>query len=387
MARKKSTPRKTTKKTAKRRKLTSTKKRKNVTRDMRPKKKIMVTSSNASHHAVRANPFSSATSQPKIPDGVFTSSLSRRLQNVVEIKNANGSLGQNIMHIFMAPTLGIPVTVLNSVDGSQKRGSSSVDPSFIGFPNQTIKLHCVQGGAAQMPPVADSPLVLANMSGFSQWRIVSQGLRLELNNTDEENDGWYECCRFNWNRNPEALCLTGITGTVADKNLGYAPEPLSLYHEYGNMAMVEQPGYCNGSLKDLQKVEFTLHPQSTTHDPVLCTDKIEMLEHDSDGDVWYNNQEKVLKHRATAASNVSMAQAVDPNMDWIYIRLHCRTNNTGGNTNGSKIIANLIQNLELNFSPDSDLAVFQTMNKMDPKTAKVADAINNNPDGARRRRK
>lgn len=384
MARSKSLPRKSAKRRPIRRRVSPKKRKRPTTRntDVRPRKKVVKASSNTAHHAVRMNPFSSATAQPKIPDGILTSSLSRRCQNVLEIQNANGTLGQQIMHIFFAPTLGVPLTVLNSVGGFLKRSTSPVQPQFVGFPGQSIGFNTIQGGP-KFPANAGQNVVLQNQCGFSKWRVVSQGLRMELNNTAEEDDGWFEVCRFNWNRNPETLCLVPIDGSTTDTTLGYAPEPVSLWSEYSSMAMVEQPGYKTGVLKDLKNLEFKLLPQSATHEPVNLSDKIEMV----DGtDLFFDTTEKTYDHRATAPSVQSMNQGCDPNMDWIYIRLHCRTNN-GNSSNGSKLITNVIQSLEMAYTPDSDFATFQTINKLDPKTSKVADQMNNNLDGFHRRRK
>ena len=345
-------------------------------------KKRQPVSGAQSHHAVRMRPFSNATSQPKIPDGSLTSSLSRRLQNVVQISNANGTLGSNIMHMIFAPTLGVPIAIANTVNGATYRGLSSVDPSFIGFPNQTVGFEASIGPNfnPSWPLDVGQTLNLTNTSAFSKWRIVSQGLRMELNAVDDENDGWFEVCRFNWRNDNEDLVITSLDNSLTDNKVGFAPSP-NVPHLF-DMAMVEQPGYKTGLLKDIKKYEFMLHPQKGDHDPV----NLEHINSIKEGvDCVRDSNTKYTRLNNTSNSSNLKNQVVDHNMDWIYIRFHPRNATAPGG--GSKLIVNAIQNLEIAFDPQSDFAAFQTLNKADKKVAAITDSINNNPDGMNRRRK
>lgn len=384
MARSKSTPRKRAPVSRKRnrvsRRKTSVKRKFTPSKDttLKPRKKMVREGGSAAHHAVRMKPFSNATSQPKIPDGALTSSLSRRLQNVVQIQNENGPLGSDIMHMIFAPTLGVPLTIINTVDGTTKRGTTNTRPQFIGFPGQNVFLSQNSGA---WPPAPAASFSIQNESGFSKWRVVSQGLRMELDAVDDENNGWFEACRINWRNDNVDLCLTGLDGTTSDTNgLGVAPNP-----EQNNLftiPMVEQNGYKTGLLKDIHKYEFMLHPQKTDHDPVDITLFRSIVE---GTDVNRDTANNILRFRNTAAATQLKNETVDMNMDWIYIRFHPRDATAAGG--GSKLIVNAIQNLEFAFDPSSDFAAFQTTNKLDPKHAKVADTINNNSDAYGNRRK
>lgn len=379
MVKRKSTPRRKVARKTKRRTASSSKKTtKTVSRS------VTKSGSNTAHHAVRMQPFSGATSQPKIPDGLFTSSLSRRLQNVTEIVNDSGTMGNTEMWIIMAPTLGVPICVMNSADGKSKRGTSSFDPQFIGFPNQSVQLYNFLPGTNTpvWPAVASTAYEITNYSGFAQWRIVSQGLRMELVNTDDENDGWFEAFRFNWRVAPKDLMLTPIDGTTTDTTIGCAPNPNYLHPYITTLAPVEQPGYATGLLKDLKKYEFKLHPQSTTHDPVVIKERYGYTA-GTELNLSGSLGNALVLDEGNNTANVMADGLVDNNMDWICIKLHCRNATLGG----SKFMLNAIQNLEFAVAPESDLATFQTVNKHDPKTAKVADAINNNPTVIEARRK
>lgn len=354
---------------------------------IRAPKRTKTTKSGSAHHQVIRRPFSSATTQPKIPDGEFTHSLSRRLQNVTSFTNANAISTGDTLHVIFAPTLGIPLTIFGSVDGKTKRPLSTYHPQFVGFPGQTVGLEAfnVTLGTGTWPPGAGGDTyTFSNSGAFAKWRVVSQALRLELVNSDEENDGWWEACRFSWSPRAEHIELTPIDGGTTSNALGAAFGDYWLSQIGIPMAMVEQPGYKTGLLRDLKKMEFALHHQSTTHEPVTINE----IEQSIGGtDHLYDSSKSTVRLSATSAkANQLWRQYVDTDMDLVYMRLHCRTNN-GSSSAGSKFMTNIIQNMEVNFAPTSDFAAFQTPNIHDKQTAKVLDSQNNVPDAGGNRRK
>lgn len=351
----------------------------------RKRRTNVVNASGTKHLSVRMNPFSQATQQPKIPDGKLTSSLSRRLNSVFELKNGSGSIGPDIMHLFYAPTLGVPLVAINSAEGVQLRSGSAYDPSFHGFTGQTIGCNVVTSAAPTTPiyPLsAGADHKLLNTGGFSKWRVVSQGLHLDLVNNQEENDGWFEACRFNWGRGNDQLCITPLDGGKTSTACGVAPAH-QVYSQHGSMSMVEQPGYAKGALRDIGKYQFNLHPQSVDHEAIDISPAIQLTD-PADIDTDTNAATLSLVEGQTNASQIK-EQYVDTNMDWLYIRLHCRPNNTG-NTLGSRFMCHMSQNLEMAFEPTSDLATFQTINVLDSRNAGVADGLNNNPAAMEMRR-
>jgi hypothetical protein len=354
---------------------------------IRAPKRAKTTKSSSAHHQVIRRPFSSATTQPKIPDGEFTHSLSRRLQNVTSFTNANAISTGDTLHVVFAPTLGVPLTIFGSVDGKTKRGTSTYYPQFVGFPGQTVGLEAfnITAGSATWPPASATDIyTFTNAGAFAKWRIVSQALRMELVNSDEENDGWWEACRFSWSPRAGHIELTSIDGGTTSSALGAAFGEDWLADIGIPMAMVEQPGYKTGLLRDLKKIEFPLHHQSTTHEPVQIN---EIMQSIGNTDHTYKSSTVTAKLSATSAiGNQMMDQYIDKDMDLIYLRLHCRTNN-GSSSAGSKFMLNMIQNVEVNFAPTSDFAAFQTPNVHDKQTSKVLDSQNNVPDAGGNRRK
>ena len=383
MPRKKVSRRRTTKKTSTMKKKTATK---------RPVRRLvkrpLTTGDDAAHFDVQVNPFSSATQQPKILDGAFTSSLSRRLQNVEEIANVSGgSIPANEMWVIFSPTFGIPVTVFNSNVGKQRRPAVTSYPQYIGFNNQTCMIQNATPGnqnAIVWPPQKTNPgtaYELVNKSGFSSWRIVSSGLRLELTNTDEENDGWFEAFRFNWNQNPDHLAFTGLNGFVTNSQLGVGLTQNALGYVQ-SVPLTEQRGYTTGLLKDIGKYEFDLHPQSSTHDPCLLKSKNDYTE--GTELIYDADNRTIVPQNGNLLSNELIDQFVDNNMDWICLKLHTR--NAPTNQLGSKLVCNVVQNIEFTVHPTSDLATFQTSNKRNGQQAILQDRINNNASMPKRQR-
>lgn len=361
---------------------------KTKTTTSRTRKAIVKGSSAAAHHAVRVNPFSQATSQPKIPDGLMHTSLSRRLQSVFELGSGAGSLGGTEMYIVMGPTLGVPLIVGNSELGVLKRNASPVDPSFHGFVGQTVGMTITENNENNESQLGLTAIKTAgkdinffNAVPFSQWRIVSQGLRLELTNARDEDDGWWEACRFNWRRNLKDITVTPLNGevsSIADAAYGVAPSQILLDHLIFNVPMIEQPGYKTGLLRDLHKTEFRLHPKTKTHDPVSMERRIYAKE----GIDYTVDSADIMEFLETSNNASLLAKSyVDDNMDWIFIKLHCRKNSKGG----SQFATNLSQNLEIAFNPESDFASFQTINVADKKTEMVSDAISNDTSAANNR--
>lgn len=418
----------------------------------KPKKTVMKRSSNSAHHAVRSNPFSNATAQPKIPDGLVSRSLSRRLQLTDSVTNTTEStlFESDIMHIIMAPTLGVPVMILNTATGKLKRDNAALGyPSYYGFNDQVLKTVLTPNGSdlPLLPGTADlwdeqfayanldlfttepynmasaasdapartvnGNVDLVHKADFSSWRVVSQGMRLELTNDDQTNNGWFEAVRFNWRRDNADIGLTQLDGsTNPSQSYGVAPT-VQLGKYCATMDMVEQPGYTSGLLKDIGKVQFDLHPKSSHHDPVLMDKRIPLrynstVNRDNEfvpgtlvGDYitpefddikGIKNFKNFEFDTSSIAANQVKDSYVDPNMDWMYIRVHCRnpaasggTSNIIGTSIGSSFMMNIIQNVEMSFSPESDFATFQTSNTKDPRTGKIADTINDKPGATSRR--
>lgn len=323
----------------------------------RVNRNVVKSSGGTSHHAVMRMPFSTATAQPKIPDGKVATSLSRRLQKVVQLHNDSG---ESTLDIVMVPALGVCATVYGSDNASGTRGFE-----VVGFSGQTVGLNGGQLGSGNR---------LDNQGGISDWRIVSQAMKFQLNQTEEENDGWFEAVRFTarldyglWSvANLNNSLFTGSMGLVPNANFKTAIlDPLA-------SNMVEQPGYTTGLLKDIGKSEFKLNPKTNS----VHFKKLKSLYSTVDAggaDIGtYDNTDKVQNFSNFHPETKEIFDdLLDRDYDMVYLRMHCRAND--GTSTGSKLIMNGIQNIEFCFSPDSDLSTFQTPNQKHKSTDAVLD--------------
>lgn len=306
--------------------------------------------------AVMQNPFSKATQRPKIPDGAAIASLSRRVQHVSEFKN---KLNEDLIEMVMIPSLGV-AAVGHNIDGQ-----NTLTYQVFGFTDQGIG--------------STFTTRLNNTHGIAEWRLVSQGIHFQLSNTDEENDGWWEACRFKPTIQPSDWLMAPSDGTNSGTPVGkelvlipggnfFASGTASILA--GNM--VEQPGYTTGLLKDIHKHQFRLLNNTT--------------------DVNFQQKQKELSYSAAISStdttncnqvlqDVAEFRDLKTHLwcdayDCVYFKFHCRTNN-GTTSNGSKIIMNAIQNVEMVYAPDSDLATYHETNKAHVKYKQILDRLNN----------
>ena len=107
-------------------------------------------------------------------------------------------------------------------------------------------------------------------------------------------------------------------------------------------------------------------------------------------DFYYDGSSQLLQlQNDNLESRKVLEECVDGNMDWIYIKLHCRPNNAAQVSlqSGSNLLLHLRQNLEVAFGPESDFSTFQTPNIMDKKTAQVTDNMNNDNGATKKRSK
>nr|QTE03400.1 MAG: capsid protein [Nandayus nenday CRESS-DNA-virus sp.] len=187
--------------------------------------------------AVYHNPFSTATTNPKIPDGKTYASTGLRLQAVTEISNdATGPID-----ILLFPGLGNGV-VIDSSDTA------------------------ISGNTRSMPyndhgRFSDSPYTQTS-AAIHKWRIVSQALKITLINNSDENDGWFEAIRIQGSDDSGfgPAEIDGEEGNFIGASTAGTLPALS------STNLVEHPTYCTGKLRDIHKYLFHLMPQGNDHD-------------------------------------------------------------------------------------------------------------------------
>ena len=338
------------------------------------------------------DPFSKATQQPRIPDGKTGASLGIRNQAVRELVNkvTPVNTAASIMHIILYGGKAGGVFVYNC------------EPQQPGFlqPGNRLYRHMGYNDHAAIeatdltlrsgpPTAADYPQEVIQKDSFVRWRIVSQGLILKLLNTDEEDDGWFEACRLT-----EPLDEDHFMVSTAEDGAGEALVSPSITMMTDGLAvrqLVEQRSYVSGRLKDIHKHQFNLNPCQTHSDfnRVAGLNKLDepdlpIANYDLADQSWRFSQ-------GSTDANRLIKQEIDQGQDMVYIRIHARKNQDTGNNNaglarelnGSRLLAHLVSNQEIEFGTEDRESKFQRQTNMVSTMADhhAAKASNNNASG------
>jgi hypothetical protein len=331
-----------------------------ISRNVLPKaKKQKVSVDLMKQLAVVLNPFSGATEHPKIPDGAVTHSLSRRLRNNFSLDMNNDANGWT--DIVISPSFGVACTVQNYVPSGMTETPYAQMPSLYGFPGQTVGYNIFQETNGDFR-------VRANNGEIVKQRLISQGARLSCFNSDNQNDGWFECCRLNIRDSSSnyAFQPLAVNGTLLSDDNGTNAVGCGLDNSFHNghlqgIALVEQPGYMTGLLKDIHKYDFSLCPSGNEiefkEQGTLTLKSTEMNITDTT-DANGNTVPGRFAALTSSNTNVVPTRAVDRDFDAILIRVYGRHQLS----NPSRLLVEAIQNVEFVFANSSDLSSFMTSN-------------------------
>lgn len=309
------------------------------------------------------DPFSTATTNPKIPDGKCTLSVGLRLQAVRELSVAESD-GE--MHIFLQPGLMHGVTVYGMV---QPPAGTTDNPNTYGYTNGSLS--SLADTPMQRPVIMkypnhqtmrvlrdtssindDSASLFSNTVDINQWRLVSQGLVLSLINNNDENDGWFEAIRFVPGHPADLYSMftkrpPDNNGTNAvDVDVGVS-NGFDTNDRFGNL--VENPSYITGKIRDLHKYKFTLKPHDTDHPFVKTKNNIVCRE---------PSKNYFLPEIVYSEVSELLASVIDSSYDCIYIRIHGRPVST--DESGTRLMAHIVSNQELMYDTNTSLARFHS---------------------------
>ncbi|AXH73194.1 MAG: hypothetical protein QKB72_gp4 [Bacilladnaviridae sp.] len=354
--------RKSTRQTKKRTKWTS----RSYTPAPKPKKrKASKPRYAAQHHAYMKSPFSkNASKQPKIPDGAFTTSMGRAFETIAEIQNA---VGNETIDIVLFPGFGIGAAIQNTTAAATMDG---VQP--IALDHSTNWLGS-----------ADTSKSVDNESEIARWRLVAQSLQLLLVNSAEENNGWYETCRFTPAQFMADYVVRNTDGNNIENltNAALCPHNKFFTDHITDMVMTNQRGYCLGKLTDLGKKEFLLHNISPKDDGII---NMQETYNNSFANGTYDAINKLHSWTPDHDAQIMMRlldQGTSLNShDMILIRLHCRSNTGTSPNTGSKFVLRLGAGHEVEYTPKSPLHTFMTESPTVTGTNKLKDDANNKPD-------
>lgn len=282
------------------------------------------------------NPFSSATSQPKLPDGKVNKSLGFSTQSVEEIS------GTGEVEILLFPGLNAMAVIKGSNQATLGTRINYI-PKFQGS-------NTVDWSAANL--VTPTGFNVRSTDNYAMWRVVSAGMQLKLLNPVDEDDGWWEACRVTAELDNDDWNLFTVNNSADILNNGCFVPVGQLSTGINIVNIVNEPSYSTGLLRDLHRVQFELHTQKDFHDFIQMRDDVriptEAIEA-VDGTNYY-----MSFNSGYPEVQDLIKQYTDQNMDMVYVKLHCN------NVTGSRFHMNLVMNQEIVFDPSQRESRFQT---------------------------
>jgi hypothetical protein len=282
----------------------------------------------------------------KIPDGGATESHALTHRDTFEI--SENSYAEDVIHILMYPGLqsGLYWSATN-VSAPDKYVEYATDSSFSAA-TENAQLGYVE-----------------TVGGINKWRVVSQGLRLSLLNTFEQNDGWWEACRVPYKLDCDDWQLVGGpasgSGGAFTATEGLVMRPKSqILEDLFIKNLAENKSYQLGALKDIHNHQFDLMPYSGLNDFHTNELRYNMDNGSFTGDLNGSTLTMQLKKGYDSCKDVINA-AYDNDHDMVYIRIR------PGN-NPIKLLADMSVNHEVVYDIDTEYAKFMTPNaQMDKK--------------------
>jgi hypothetical protein len=315
---------------------------------------------------VYQNPFSQATSTPKIPDGSCNQSYGIRLQNIQNVVNADDT--DMIIYIFPGLTSGCYIIgdtrsdldypgyrvgppfplpagaddltegasydlLNNDAIGPTDRPNVLFQSMRVGRERDSLYSRHIQIPLEWWNQPTEKHIDATFKNPLAKkWRIVSQGTRISLTNNYDSNEGWFEAFRTVATADDfQTIPVRRVNpATVADRaaavavNLNYDNWPYVniglIPNRHLSLINLEQhPSYVVGKLTDINKYLFQLKPVNTEH----------------------------VFREFTFGGKMLL---LDSNFDVIVIKVHGKANNQ--NTPGSGLVVHTICNMELIYDED-----------------------------------
>lgn len=286
-----------------------------------------------------SNPFAQGYA-PKIRDGKCASSLGRKFQCVTTLANDTTVT----MDILVWPGLQTGATVIGAQDA--KVADTTFNNAFSTLRYNThAKFEGKVTAATATTPETATDIKQIGDNQISKWRVVSQALKLTLVNNADENDGWFECCRYSLGDNKKTFvnrfkAQTGMD-TATDNphdlhtGLGAAKGESSTLDIKAKENMHDHSTYFSGKLRDIHKYMFKLKTNDSQHDFIDL-------------------------QRSYLSESDFVEDLMDGSLDVLHIRIHGR----GSGDKATKVLAHLVSNQELMYAQDSLMAQMHTKNSV-----------------------
>lgn len=228
------------------------------------------------------NPFSIRNNQPKWPDGLANYSIGRKQQFGSEVYGRDLVIAlfpgsQNWCMCFEWKEGPNRAVILANHGDTRTFEWKTENTGAAG--TETINYEPVK-------EISDDFRDTAGLTGrdsqyrYSGWRGVSYGLKLECCNSEEENDGWFECIRTSRNLmkhrfgvldhykeadvNPAEFEVEPVVNKYIPNlfDMDVAPGYMTVQEWYSARNWALNPSYASGKLKNIGNYVFHLNPES-----------------------------------------------------------------------------------------------------------------------------
>jgi len=298
--------------------------------------------------AVIANPFSTATNQPKIPDGKAPASMGGKRNLVTQIDFDEN----DTFDIILSPRFDSPLYY-----ASARQAASTPTPVKAGGATGFVDNHPFAKAFKETDTAGE--ILQDPAAEISKIRLVSQGCKLTLTNSTDDNDGWFEAFRFS----PSADNSTYITNEsqigTDTWNPGATPKADSLFGNKDvanaidanrdfSMNLSSKSNYVTGKLRNLHRYTWVNKP--TTKDVEFKNLATRLLT-----GIPVNDTDHTRSYANLAFQ--------DWDYDVIWIRVHGRgipAVQQGGCCLPTRIMVHIAQNIECVFGEQNTLHTFMT---------------------------
>lgn len=295
--------------------------------------------------SVISNPFSTATNQPKIPDGRAPASMGGK-RNLMTTINFDQ---YDTWDIIISPRFDTPIYY-----ATETRATNAATPVIDGIgtfmDNHPFTTSYVSTDSTTQAKQNTS-------SEISKIRLVSQGTKITLTNSTDDNDGYFEAFRFAPGKSSQTYLCQAATGTAGEPYLQQTKVATDMFDnnvrpavEDGSpfvMNLASKGNYVTGKLRNLHRYTWVNKPQVK--------------------DVDFKDLPTNLNvGAAPTATSITSAAAVawqDWDYDVIWIRVHGRgipTAQQGGCCLPTKLMVHCTQNIECVFGEQNLMHSFMT---------------------------
>lgn len=215
------------------------------------------------------NPFDTSNGQPKWPDGLATYSIGRRHQATSEI-----TLNDYMIVLFPGTVNWCQVLTTHAGVEDLVEPENSTEDRVEVWANHSTNISFTYSTAADSrtePIDTDEDLQWEiGLDGFTEWRPVQYAMHMQLINTSDRNEGWYEAVRIDKNSLVNRWGVyRGLGSPLGNGNFimgsphfhmgGVQPPYKIAYQMQRGYTWSQEPTYITGELQDIHNAVFQLN--------------------------------------------------------------------------------------------------------------------------------